>query len=128
MNPLDILHVDDDESIRELTQLSFALSGDGVVRSAASGADALDILSTDYRPDLILLDVMMPALDGPGLLPLIRALEGHADTPVIFMTAQSQDTEIQRLMNLGAAGVIIKPFDPLTLSGTVRALLAKETP
>jgi CheY-like chemotaxis protein len=128
MNPLDILHVDDDESIRELTELSFVLTGDGVVRSAASGAAALELLSTDYRPDVILLDVMMPALDGPGLLTLIRALEVHAGTPVIFMTAQAQDAETQRLIDLGAAGVIIKPFDPLTLSGAVRALLAKERP
>lgn len=126
MSPLDILHVDDDESIRELTGLSFALSGDGIVRSAASGDAALDLLSTGYRPDLILLDVMMPTLDGPGLLTLIRALPAHADTPVVFMTAQTQETEIERLISLGAKGVIIKPFDPLTLARTVRALLAEE--
>lgn len=125
MTPFDILHVDDDASIRELTELSFTLSGGGAVRSAASGAAALDVLSSGYRPNLILLDVMMPQLDGPGLLSLIRALEGCADTPVIFMTAQTQEAEIERLIGLGAVGVIIKPFDPMSLSGTVRALLAK---
>jgi CheY-like chemotaxis protein len=125
VNPLNILHVDDNESIRELTALSFTLAGDGAVRSAASGAAALDVLSSGYRPDLFLLDVMMPELDGPGLLTLIRALDGCADKPVIFMTAQTQQSELERLIGLGAAGVIVKPFDPLTLSGTVRTLLAK---
>lgn len=125
MNPLNILHVDDNESIRELTALSFTITGDGAVRSAASGAAALDVLSSGYRPDLFLLDVMMPELDGPGLLSLIRGLDGCADTPVIFMTAQTQQAELERLIGLGAAGVITKPFDPLGLSGTVRALLAK---
>ena len=125
MSPLNILHVDDDESIRELTELSFTLSGGGTVRSAASGVAALEVLSSGYRPDLILLDVMMPKMDGPGLLTLIRALDGCAHTPVIFMTAQTQEAEMQRLIGLGAAGVIMKPFDPLSLSGTVRALLAK---
>lgn len=125
MSPLDILHVDDDESIRELTELSFTLSGEGTVRSAASGSIALDALSSGYRPDLILLDVMMPHLDGPGLLTLIRALDGCAETPVIFMTAQTQEAAMQRLIDLGAAGVIIKPFDPLTLPGAVRALLTQ---
>lgn len=125
MNLLNILHVDDNESIRELTALSFTITGDGAVRSAASGAAALDVLSSGYRPDLFLLDVMMPELDGPGLLSLIRVLDGCADTPVIFMTAQTQQAELDRLIGLGAAGVIPKPFDPLGLSGTVRALLAK---
>lgn len=123
MAGLCILHVDDDENIRALTALAFTLSGGGEVRSAASGGEALDVLSAGLKPDLILLDVMMPDMDGPAVLTRVRALPDHRNTPVIFMTAQTQDHERAALMALGAAGVVIKPFDPMTLGRQVRALL-----
>jgi len=123
MTALNILHVDDDENIRALTALAFSLSEGGVVRSAGSGQEALEALESGYRPDLILLDVMMPGMDGPAVLAGVRRLPAHRDTPVIFMTAQTQDYEIARLEALGAAGVVIKPFDPLTLGRQVQALL-----
>lgn len=118
-----ILHVDDDENIRVLTALSFTLSGGGEVRSAASGAEALEALAAGLHPDLILLDVMMPDMDGPAVLARVRELPEHRNTPVVFMTAQTQDHERAALMALGAAGVVIKPFDPMTLGQQVRALL-----
>lgn len=120
-----ILHVDDDEGIRALTELAFSLGSHGTVRSAASGAEAISALESGLRPDVILLDVMMPELDGPGVLSQIRRLSGHGETPVIFMTAQSQDHELSRLLALGSIGVIVKPFDPLALPGRVKALLGE---
>lgn len=118
-----ILHVDDDENIRALTALAFTLTGGGKVRSAASGAEALEALAEGLQPDLILLDVMMPDMDGPTVLAGVRELPAYRDTPIIFMTAQTQDHEVARLMALGAAGVVIKPFDPMTLGQQVHALL-----
>jgi len=121
-----ILHVDDDEGIRALTELAFSLGGHGTVRSAASGAEAISALEAGLRPDVILLDVMMPELDGPGVLTQIRKLHGHFETPVIFMTAQTQDHELSRLVALGSIGVIIKPFDPIELPGHVKGLLGDD--
>lgn len=123
MAAFSVLHVDDDENIRALTALAFDLTGGGEVRSAASGAEALEVLATGWRPDMILLDVMMPEMDGPGVLARLRELPAHRNTPVVFMTAQTQDHEIAGLMALGAAGVVIKPFDPMTLGQQVRTLL-----
>ena len=124
MSKLCILHVDDDESIRELTALAFDLGGDAQVHSAASGAEALRLLRDGLKPDLLLLDVMMPDMDGPTLLGRIRD-DGAAKAPAVFMTAQTQDHELARLKALGAVGVVIKPFDPLALGGRVRALLER---
>lgn len=123
MSKLSILHVDDDENIRALTALAFELGGDAEVRSAASGVEALGLLTEGFRPDLLLLDVMMPGMDGPSLLSEIRRPPAVSTAPAIFMTAQTQDHELARLMDLGAAGVVIKPFDPLTLGPQVRQLL-----
>ena len=92
-----------------------------MVHSAVSGADALRLLAEGLRPDLLLLDVMMPDMDGPTLL---RETRGMAtSTPAIFMTAQTQDHEIARLLALGAIGVVIKPFDPLVLGTQVLSML-----
>ena len=91
------------------------------VRSCGSGAEALTILR-GWRPSIVLLDVMMPALDGPATLAAIRR-EIADDLPVAFATARTQASDVARLMALGAAGVIAKPFDPLRLAADVRALL-----
>lgn len=123
-----ILHVDDDEGIRALTELAFSLGGHGTVRSAASGAEAIAALESGFRPDVILLDVMMPELDGPGVLARIRMLAGHEATPVIFMTAQTQEHELNRLIALGGVGVVIKPFDPLTLPDRIKGLVGGRRP
>ena len=87
--------------------------------------DALKQLSAGARPDVILLDVMMPQMDGPGVLSALRRMEGLGETPVIFMTARAQSGEIDRFKTLGAIGVITKPFDPMTLASQVRDLLAE---
>jgi two-component system OmpR family response regulator len=123
MSNLCILHVDDDQSIRELTALAFDLTGEGEVHSASSGAEALRMLREGLKPDVLLLDVMMPDMDGPTLLGVIRTTPGFARAPAIFMTAQTQDRELGDLLALGAVGVVIKPFDPMSLSEQVRSLL-----
>lgn len=122
---LKILHVDDEPDIREVAALSLEMDPDMDLRSMASGAAALELLDTDWKPDVILLDVMMPELDGPGTLQRIRLLSGHETTPVIFMTARAQAHEQSRFLDLGAIGVITKPFDPMTLAQQVRDLLAQ---
>lgn len=125
MSKLCILHVDDDENIRALTALAFDLGGEAEVHSAVSGAEALRLLTDGLRPDLLLLDVMMPDMDGPTLLGEIRGTS--TSTPAIFMTAQTQDHEIARLLGLGAIGVVIKPFDPLVLGAQVLSMLRAST-
>lgn len=126
MSPaLKLLYVDDDADIREVTQISLALDPSLEVRTAASGAEALDIVAADaWRPQALLLDVMMPDMDGPAVLAAIRE-RGHGDAPkAIFITARVRPAEIARLMAHGALGVITKPFDPLTLAAEVRRILA----
>lgn len=124
MTRLHILHVDDEPDIREVAAMSLELDGAMSLTSAASGAEALGLLEAGCRPDVILLDVMMPVLDGPGTLARLRQLPGHEATPVIFMTARAQSSELSRYIDLGAIGVIVKPFDPMSLAASVRDALA----
>lgn len=121
---LNVLHVDDEPDIREVAALALEMDPEMQVRSAASGLEALDVLGSDVRVDVILLDVMMPELDGPGTLEQLRRIPAHADTPVIFMTARAQSHELDRFLGLGATAVIIKPFDPMTLARQLRDHLA----
>ncbi|WGM31847.1 response regulator [Brevundimonas sp. NIBR11] len=117
---LKILHVDDEPDIREVAAMSLGIDPNCEVRSAASGAEALGLLEGGWQPDVVLLDVMMPELDGPGTLERMRRLPSHSDTPVIFMTARAQAQEQSRFLGLGAIAVIVKPFDPMTLASQVR--------
>ena len=116
---LEILHVDDDDNIRDLVRLSFDLAGGARVHSAASGRDAVTLIDDGLRPDVVLLDVMMPGLDGPDTLRALADRPGMSSVPVYFMTAQVMTDELERLRALGAAGVVTKPFDPLTLPGDI---------
>ena len=124
MTALSILHVDDEDDIREVAAFALELDPDIMVRSAGSGEAALAELDGGFRPDVILLDVMMPHLDGPGTLARIRERAEHQTTPVIFMTARAQSGEVDHYRALGALDVITKPFDPMSLAGDVRAILA----
>ncbi len=123
--PITLMHVDDEPDIREVAAMALELDPDINLTSMASGEDALKQLSAGARPDVILLDVMMPQMDGPGVLSALRRMEGLGETPVIFMTARAQSGEIDRFKTLGAIGVITKPFDPMTLASQVRDLLAE---
>ena len=121
---LNVLHVDDEPDIREVAAFALEMDPELSVRSVASGQEALEVLGSDAPIDVVLLDVMMPELDGPGTLERLRQVPGHADTPVIFMTARAQSHELDRFLSLGAIAVIIKPFDPMTLGQQLRDHLA----
>lgn len=118
---MKILHVDDEIDIREITQLSLELDPTFDVLSAESGAMALRKMS-DFTPDVILLDMMMPDMDGPSLLKILRDRPETANIPIIFMTAAAQRQMVDDLKSLGAIGVISKPFDPMMLGEEVKAL------
>ena len=124
MSRLVVLHVDDEPDIREVAGMALDLDPDVALTSVDSGQAALDVLKAGLRPDIVLLDVMMPVMDGPSTLERLRTIDGLEATPVIFMTARVQTAEQQRYLSLGAIGVITKPFDPMTLAGEVRDLLA----
>jgi two-component system, OmpR family, response regulator len=117
-----VLLVDDDPSIRCIAGISLAEVGKWQVSLADSGKTALQVLLTE-NPDLILLDVMMPGMDGPTLFGLIKSNAKCSNTPVIFMTAKVQKHELDHYHQLGAAGVISKPFDPMTLPSQIRTIL-----
>jgi CheY-like chemotaxis protein len=119
MTTLRILHVDDEPDIREVVEALLMLDPDFFVRSCGSGAEAV-AMAPHWRPDLILCDVMMPIMDGPATLARLREHPNTAETPVVFMTARAQSKELEHFKSLGAAGVIAKPFDPLTLSAQIR--------
>lgn len=120
-----ILYVDDDPDIREVALIALELDGLLEVRACASGADALQV-APDYQPALILLDVMMPLMDGPTTLSHLRADPRTAAIPVVFITARTQSPEIAQLKQLGALGVIPKPFDPMALADQARSFLVQE--
>ena len=122
MSSLRVLHVDDEPDIREVVEISLGLDPDFSIKSCSSGADALSA-SEAWQPDLILLDVMMPAMDGPATLKHLRERPGTTHTPVVFMTARAQASEIEMFVSLGAVGVIPKPFDPMKLAESVKAFL-----
>ncbi|HLM46575.1 MAG TPA: response regulator [Myxococcaceae bacterium] len=117
-----VLLVDDEDDIRTIGQLSLSRVGGWQTVLASSGADAVSKAAAE-APDLILLDVMMPGMDGPTTLGKLRAQEATAKTPVIFMTAKIQKQEVARYLELGAVGVIGKPFDPMTLPAEIKRLL-----
>ena len=117
-----VLYVDDEPDIREIAEIALGIDPDFEVRTAASGAEALDILA-QWPADVALLDVMMPEMDGPSLLAAMRARPPFKAIPVIFVTARAQRSELQDFAQLDSIGVIAKPFDPMTLSQQVRALL-----
>ena len=110
-----VLMVDDEPDIRRVGQMSLELVGHLQVVLAGGGEEAVDV-ATREQPDVILLDVMMPRLDGPATLDLLRASPATAGIPVIFMTAKVQKHEVEAYLARGAKGVIFKPFDPMTLS------------
>ena len=122
MSPNHILLVDDEDDIRDVAQLAFESAGDFVVDTAHNGRAGLEKART-LKPDLILLDVMMPELDGPHTLALLRESPETQEIPVIFLTAKVQTADKRNLLALGARGIIAKPFDPLLLPEQVLEIL-----
>ncbi len=122
---LHVLLVDDETDVRQTVEASLASDPFFMVRDCACGAEALTA-AVAWRPDLILLDVKMPDMDGPTVLARLRADKRTAPIRVVFFTAHVQAREGQRLKALGAAGVIAKPFDPLLLAAELRRYVAVE--
>lgn len=119
LNRLKVLYVEDDPDIQVIARIALEDIGGFDVRACASGSEALAAIA-DFQPDLLLLDVMMPGMDGPTLLGRLRKTGNGAGAPVIFMTARVQRSEVDRYRSLGALAVISKPFDPLTLAQQIR--------
>lgn len=117
-----VLCVEDDPDIRALMELALATVGGLRVTACGSGSEAL-ALAPQLQPDIVLLDVMMPELDGTETLRRLRADPRTAALPVLFVTAKVQVHEVEAYRQLGAAGVIAKPFDPMTLAAEVRRYL-----
>ena len=120
---LSVLYVDDDADIRHIVALSLRLDGAIDARFAASAEEALAALADAPLPDVALIDVMMPGMDGLALAAAMRAEAGTRDVPVVFVTARGREADIDAYRARGAAGVIVKPFDPLTLGAQIRAQL-----
>ena len=116
-----ILYIEDEPDIQTVAKLALEMVGGYVVHTAGSGIDGLKRYQ-QLQPDLVLLDVMMPGMDGPQTLEAIRALPPGRGQVVIFITAKAQPAEVRHYLSLGVAGVIQKPFDPLMLSAEVQQL------
>jgi CheY-like chemotaxis protein len=121
MNLERILYVEDEPDIQAVAKLALEMVGGYQVKICSSGQEALDALG-GFEPDLILLDVMMPGMDGPTTLQNLRADPVTAGIPVIFLTAKVQPSEVARYQALGALNVIAKPFDPMTLAAEIRQI------
>lgn len=120
-----VLLIEDEDHIREVVQVSLEAIAGWDVSVASGGAEGL-AMATAEPPDAILLDVMMPDVDGPETLVRLRESEATADIPVVFLTAKAQAAERRHLFELGAKGLIQKPFDPMQLAYQVAELLEVE--
>ena len=118
-----ILYVEDEPDIQAVARIALEAVGGFQLLVCSSGQEAL-AAAPAFAPDLILLDVMMPGMDGPSTLAALRALPELRATPVVFMTAKVQTHEVARYRQIGALDVIAKPFDPMTLSATVSSIWA----
>lgn len=117
---LRVIYVDDEPDIRTIVEMALALDPGLDVKIAGSGPEALEIVTGGWRPSIVLLDLMMPEMSGSDVLARLRAMPDHADLPVVFVTASARQADVDRYLQEGADGVIVKPFDPLALARTVR--------
>lgn len=116
-----VMYVEDEPDIQMVARLALESLGGFEVEICSSGNEALQ-RAPIFKPQLFLLDVMMPGMDGPTTLKNLRSLAQFAGTPVVFMTAKVQPGEVAGYKELGALDVIAKPFDPMTLAGQVQAI------
>jgi CheY-like chemotaxis protein len=121
---MKILVIDDEEDVRYIVRMSIGRTAGMQVLEAEQGQEGIE-LAKQERPDLILLDLMMPGVDGTAVFHALREAPETAAIPVIFLTAAAMNSEIERLEKLGAKGVIRKPFDPLQLEERIREILAR---
>ena len=113
-----ILYVEDEPDIQAVARIALETVGGFTLQVCSSGEEALQT-AVEFAPDLLLLDVMMPGMDGPTTLQELRNLPDLANTPAVFMTAKVQPQEIEQFKSFGALDVIPKPFDPMTLSDQI---------
>jgi CheY-like chemotaxis protein len=121
---LRVLIIDDEDDIRRIASISLSKLGKMDVVEAGSGTEGLK-KAREGAVDAILLDVMMPGLDGPSTLAALRSDPRTASIPVIFLTAKAMAPELERLNGLGVAAVLVKPFDPTTLHSQVSAAIGR---
>lgn len=119
-----ILYVEDDLHVRTTAKLVLEVLGKFDVRECSSGIEALHA-ARDFTPDLIVLDVMMPELDGVKTLAMLRRMPHLAKTPALFVTGLTSPDDIARYLEAGAIGVIPKPVIPLRLTGQLQSLWAE---
>jgi CheY-like chemotaxis protein len=119
---MKILIVDDEEDIRQIARFALSQVGSMKVLEAENGSEGVRI-AVEEKPDAILMDVLMPGMDGLAALVELRKNPGTSAIPVIFLTAHSSPSEMEKLKSIGAAGVLNKPFDPITLADEVEAVL-----
>lgn len=119
---LRVLLIEDDPDIQRMVQLSLKFQGGHEVSVASGGREGLEKAEQE-RPDVILLDVMMPEMDGYETCRRLKANPATAEIPVVFLSARAQQSEIQKGRELGAIGYLVKPFDPMTLSSQLEAML-----
>jgi CheY-like chemotaxis protein len=119
-----ILFVEDDPDIQTVARMALEAVGGFNVMPCSSGAEALERVGA-FSPDLILLDVMMPGMDGLATLDALRRLPETAGIPVVFLTAKVQAQEVALYREAGAVDVIAKPFDPMMLPATVRSIWSR---
>jgi two-component system, OmpR family, response regulator len=121
-----ILYVEDDLDIQTIVVMVLETMSGFIVEACTSGSEALT-KAVAFNPDLILLDVMMPGMDGSETFVALRKFPELVNTPVVFMTAKVQPQEVRGYLDLGAASVIAKPFDPMTLANQLREIWVKST-
>ncbi|MFO7274457.1 MAG: response regulator [Symbiobacteriaceae bacterium] len=119
---LRILLIEDDPDIQRMVQLSLKFQGGHEVSVASGGQEGIEKAERE-KPDLILLDVMMPEMDGYETCRRLKANPATASIPVVFLSARAQQSEIEKGRSLGAIGYLVKPFDPMTLSDQLQAML-----
>jgi two-component system alkaline phosphatase synthesis response regulator PhoP len=122
MSRRHVLLIEDEDDIREVAALSLEAVGGWQVSSAGGGAAGVEIAREEH-PDAILLDVMMPDIDGPATLRRLQTDPRTQDIPVIFLTAKAQLADRRSFAELGVVGTVTKPFDPMTLADQVDAIL-----
>ena len=115
-----IVYAEDEPDIRMIGEMALQMEGWQIV-ACASGLEAIQIIKAQM-PDLVILDVMMPGLDGPTTLKVLRENPKTASIPIVFMTAKVQSTEIDHFKKIGAHAVIPKPFDPMTLVNDIKKI------
>ena len=116
-----IMHVEDDPSIQQVAKIALEAVGGFTVHTCSSGQQALDDYQA-FAPQLILMDVMMPSMDGPTTLQQLQQKYDLSGIPTVFMTAKVQSNEVSSYKAVGAADVVVKPFDPMTLSEQIRQI------